>query len=148
MRIFHGIEAEGPWKGCSSLFVADPTVTIGELISALEKSRSLKIEQIYFGAGNNRQVPAKDILESLPGLAKRYRLIFEIESPAQLDAIPKYLLKFIDVVLCIQIEARQTLENIRSVKLFGQGTLSWLGPVNPVITDLSDPLYDQDKEIL
>lgn len=146
MRIFHGIEAEGPWAGCSSLFVSDHTIQINELVFSLERARSLKIEQIYFGAGNNRKIPL-NILENIPGLVKRYRIIFEVESPDQLDLIPKYLLKFINIVLCIPVKETLALSAVQSVKLLGKTKLSWIGPITPIITSLSDQRYKEDKEV-
>ena len=146
MRIFHGQEAEGPWRGASTLFISDEVIEIDELIFALERTRNKKIEQIYFGAGGNRKLPFK-IFDNIPGLAKRFRIIFEIGKSTQLKAVPQYLLKFVHVVLCISVNG-SNIDKINSIKLLGQENLAWFGPVEPIITSLSDPLYSRDKEVI
>lgn len=145
MRLFYGIEAEGPWKGCYTLFISDPSIEIKELFIVLGKVREYQVEQLYFGAGNNRQIPTK-ILNDIPSLSKQFRIIFEIYNPHQLKYIPDHLFKYIHVVLCLLIDETK-MEEIKSVKLLGKTKLSWLGPVEPIMTDLSDSHYNNDKEI-
>lgn len=50
-RLFSGIEQEGPYKGLKTLFVADPTLTWGDLEPHIQDH-----EQVYFGAARLSKV--------------------------------------------------------------------------------------------
>jgi hypothetical protein len=148
--VFIGKEAEGPNKGLITLFISDPDINFGELVEILGHYRNHRIEQLYFGAGNNRKVPNDpQILNAFIGWSKRYIITLEIGLLSEIDKIPSYIKKFVRIVYCVidlSIDHSDPIY-ITDFKIIGEKRLCWYTLQNYYLTKLSHPYYESDKVI-
>ena len=136
MNFFIGIEAEGDKKGVQTLFIGDfKNANIKKLILFLV---ARKINRVYFGANNFRQLPFWfiEFVESCP---KNISIVAEIKDP--IDAIKQN--KRVDFVLYIDIDY------IQEIKIIQNKTLTWtrLTDMKSWVNHINDLLYSKDKEI-
>lgn len=152
---FIGVEAEGPWRGRSTLFLPG-SLTFAEVKKALKAVPDDTF--LYIGAGNNF-----DFKNDLVGWSwlfnnhstyktkgsplETFRLIVEFDRRDSLGIIPPFGTETITRRMADIWEDRRY--HVRYYKSVCDDfiVLNSVAMDKPYVTRLDDPLYQQDKEI-
>jgi hypothetical protein len=144
MDYFVGIEAEGPYKGTLTLYIASDKASPESVLEFLDKERT--IHGVYFGANGTCTIP-----ERYTGLIyelcdKGYNVLAEIDNLDQLFFF--YKAKGIPAKLKVILTFHQRLDYIPSmIKFEGEENIVVLSSMKIDVTGVDDILFSMDKEV-
>lgn len=140
-RCFLGIEAEGPYRGRSALFVPGSVDKTEALRCYRKVTQERFVDLIYYGAGNDRKVN-RSTLESLA--STETRLTVEVD----LQSLPVVFGLSAMVVLFLEEGQVRPDEGYDFFKVWKDGNLVWTSrsfPNTKYITSEEDPLFQFDQ---
>lgn len=147
-KAFIGIEAEGPYKGLKTLFIPG---SYDQVSRALSKGVEEGVEQVYYGAGNDREI-SPDIIKHIEGVCIESGLKFmvEIEQDDADDFAETLHEGVLEAVMLAS--SYHSLSSFRKgvdyVKVTENGLLVWYSrKAQCWQTRIDDPLFAQDRYI-
>jgi hypothetical protein len=148
--LFEGKEAEGPYKGLKTLFVASSKIKSDDLLKIIKTE---KYRVIYFGAGDTCTI-SKEHEKILPKLSHLKKII-EIDNINILKTLKKNTINNAEIVFTFKKEKQDIYSfnysifkkyKINYIKFQLPNMIIWL-PNNFYLTYLNDKYFDQDKRI-
>jgi hypothetical protein len=134
MMLFIGIEAEGPYRGLTTLFVGEVGTPFDLIRSALEK---YKVDCIYFGASDNTGISRENNSKLGYLLEIGYKVTVEFKPYDCID-VPEG----VETVISIPVKKLGP-----SVKVVNGTSVYWFKQDMVIVNSLHDPLYFADKKI-
>jgi hypothetical protein len=147
---FTGIEAEGPFKGILTLFIASDTVDPERILEYLKSHK--EIENVYFGANDTCYLPDKyiSLVKSIWDIGRR--IIIEIDhmgsSEYILSKIPNYENIYIVYTIEDEFLLNQCLQRNCMIKFSGEKIkVLYSSNMDLSVTERNDVRFSLDKKV-
>jgi hypothetical protein len=144
--IFIGKEAEGTCKGYPTVFIPCGFTCFMGQKRTFTILKDMNIPRLYFGAKNRRGIDKEDaelIFEIITNLS--FSISIEIDDFKCLGLLPDIILNQIEIIYVIKAEVLKKCDHI---KIEDQNQLIWYPLNKSYTTQLNDPLYLKDKELI
>jgi len=138
--LFVGIEAEGPYRGSKTLFVATNHTSFKRI---WEAAQSHCAKNIYFGAGGTFSFPEGITRGEILRLCQHYVLMLETNNPATMNWFHWW---FPEIKIILNLPATPDFIKVDNPEE-GYSTMSDLFSATHCRTPYNDPFYEEDIEV-
>jgi hypothetical protein len=139
-RIFKGLEVEGPDRGEPTLFIPKNAIN---RFSFMEIAKKHKLKRLYFGAGNDRGI-ATDLVPFLNLIPDDFKVLLEITDFNQLFFLPFGFVSKTQIIYVLKVIAGFFIK-MDIFKIETDERVIWYNLKKPIVTSLTDPLYEKDE---